>query len=127
MSVELREQARLIRWARRAARSHLNASPLARLYHSPNGGLRSARAGAQMVALGTLPGWPDLVLIAPDRPPLAIEMKAFNGRATKAQQDWMAYLETCGWTVRVCRSADEARLILCLHLQIDPSSTPPLD
>lgn len=124
---EEREQARLVKW------SHLSAvravmPELARLHHSPNGGQRSAFTGAQMKALGTKPGWPDLVLPMRDGG-VAIEMKRPDGtgRTSPEQTGWLDWLTACGWTVAVCTSADDARVMLCHALGIQPDSVPGLD
>jgi hypothetical protein len=128
---ELTEQARLVRW------SHLRDTrelmpELRWLHHSPNGGRRDGFTGGQMKALGTKPGWPDLVL--PVRQPgslgsvpgLAIEMKTTTGRTTPEQDAWLDLLASSGWTTALCRSADEARSVLCRYLAVNPNSAPPL-
>lgn len=80
-----------------------------------------------MVALGVKRGWPDLVLPLP--PPfrgIAIEMKSDEGRVSDDQRGWMDYLAACGWTVAVCRSADEARSVLLTALGVPEDSVPGL-
>ena len=92
------------------------------LHHSPNGGKRDALAGAQMKALGVKPGWPDLILPHSNgqHPGLVIEMKSATGSTSKEQKDWLAHFEDQNWQVRVARSAQEARTILCLYLGTSP-------
>ena len=124
---EEREQARLVKWThKREVRAVLPA--LAFLHHSPNGGQRTARAGAQMVALGTKRGWPDLVLPLP--PPLhglAIEMKSTTGRVSEEQTGWLEHLAECGWSCHVCRSAEDARLVILSFFGIAPDSVMDLE
>jgi hypothetical protein len=90
------------------------------LHHSPNGGQRSALSGAQMKALGVSKGFPDLI-VATDRP-LAIEMKAKGGRIAPEQSAWLARLDATGWLTAVCWSSEEARLVICGHLGVDPNT-----
>lgn len=111
--------------------SHLQATralipELAFLHHSPNGGQRSAFTGAQMKALGTKRGFPDLVL--PRRGGgLAIEMKSATGRTSPEQDGWLDWLAQCGWTVVVCRSAEDAREAIAVYFGLALASLPGLD
>lgn len=127
MSGELREQAKVVRWARQcAARAGIEA--LRWLHHSPNGGVRAPRVGAQMAALGVSPGFPDLILPVrtDEHPGLAIEMKRPDGtgRLTPHQRGWLEHLEANGWRVRVCESADEASEEIVSYLGLDPRDVP---
>jgi hypothetical protein len=78
-----------------------------------------------MVALGVKRGWPDLVLPLPGGG-IAIEMKSEDGRTTDEQDGWLDWLGSCGWTVAVCRSADEARSVLLTALGVSEDSVPGL-
>ena len=122
------EQARLVRWTHlRAVRAVL--PDLAWLHHSPNGGQRTGFTGGQMKALGTKPGFPDLVLPVPSPAGwhgLAIEMKSATGRTSPEQVGWMDRLADSGWKVAVCRSADEARDTIAAYFKTDPADLPPL-
>jgi len=125
---EEREQARFVRWThQREVRALMPA--LAWLHHSPNGGQRSSFTGAQMKALGTKPGFPDLILPASSgpHPGLAIEFKSTTGSTTPAQRGWIEHLETQGWATHVARSAQEARSITCQYLGIPEASAPLLE
>lgn len=127
MAGEHREQAKLVRWARMcAARSGVEA--LRWLHHSPNGGRRDKFTAAQMVALGTSAGFPDLILPVRvgELSGLAIEMKSPDGkgRLTALQRDWLEHLEANGWRVLVCESADEASEEIARYLDLDPRSLP---
>lgn len=122
------EQARLIRW------SHLprvrEILPALRwLHHSPNGGERSAFAGAQMKALGAKPGFPDLILpvASGTHPGLIIEMKSATGTTSERQKEWIGHFEAQNWQTRIARSAQEARTHLCQYLGIPPDAAPTLE
>jgi hypothetical protein len=122
------EQAKLVKWShKRAVRELMPA--LRWLHHSPNGGKRSALIGAQMTALGTKKGFPDLVL--PKRSfgwnGLVIEMKHGKGKETDEQEQWLAFYVEEEWRVHTCYSAEEARAELCEYFRIDPLVAPPLD
>lgn len=128
---ELREQARLVRWSHLPSARELMPE-LRWLHHSPNGGRRDGFTGAQMKALGTKAGFPDLIL--PVRQPgslgsipgLVIEMKTAIGRTSTDQDAWLDLFENSGWVTALARSADEARGILCRYLAVDPAQAPPL-
>lgn len=127
--IEEIEQAKLVRW------SHLTTvralmPALAFLHHSPNGGQRSSFTGAQMKALGTKPGFPDLILPArtDHATGLAIEMKRPDGgRVSPEQNTWLNFLEDNGWTTAVCKSAQEARVIICDYLSVSSNVAPPIE
>lgn len=127
--IEELEQARLVRWTHlRTARAV--APELAWLHHSPNGGRRDGFTGGQMKALGTKPGFPDLVLPVPSPSGwtgLAIEMKSDTGRTTPEQVAWLDRLADSGWQVAVCRSAAEGRATIAAYLGHDPDTFPPLE
>lgn len=128
---ELREQGRVVRWSHLAPVRELMPA-LRWLHHSPNGGRRDGFTGAQMKALGTKAGFPDLIL--PIRSPgylgsvpgLAIEMKTDVGRTTTDQDAWLDALANNGWDTHICRSAEHAREVLCVYLAVDPTQAPPL-
>jgi hypothetical protein len=94
------EQVRLVSWFRRQY-------PDTRILAIPNGGVRSASAGANLKAEGVSAGVPDLVV------PvwlLWIEMKReAGGTVSPAQKDWIAYLESIGHQVIVGRGFEDAR------------------
>lgn len=122
------EQARVIKWSHRVpVRTILPA--LKWLHHSPNGGKRDGFTGAQMKALGTKAGFPDLIL--PVRsgscPGLVIEMKSAKGTTSPAQEEWLDHLASEGWATAVARTAEGARSILCEYLGQHPSTVPPLE
>jgi len=78
--------------------------------HPYNGGKRSKGEAGKGVALGVMPGAPDLLFLS-DRP-FAIELKSHTGRVSPAQRDMHARLGAAGVPVFVCRSLDEVRAAL---------------
>lgn len=57
---------------------------------------------------------------------IAVEMKSEDGRLTDEQADWLGWFSECGWTVAVCRSADEARTALLTALRVPTDAVPAL-
>jgi hypothetical protein len=121
------EQARLVKWSHKVAVRKVMPD-LQWLHHSPNGGKRDAFTGAQMKAMGTKPGFPDLVLPVKSSDGqfagLAIEMKAEKGRTSDEQKGWLGHLQTAGWLTAVCYSADEAHLLICAYFGVLPTTVP---
>lgn len=74
----------------------------------PNEGRRSVANGRMMKATGLLPGFPDLILLAPGGRVAFLEVKAPAGRVSSAQSEAHAMLERLGHHVAVVRSQDEA-------------------
>lgn len=94
------EQVRLVSWFRRQY-------PDTRILAIPNGGIRSASAGASLKAEGVSAGVPDLVVPAWL---LWIEMKrSTGGTVSPAQRDWISYLESIGHHVIVGRGFEDAK------------------
>lgn len=121
------EQARLVKWSHKVSVRELMPA-LRWMHHSPNGGKRDAVTGGQMKALGTKPGFPDLIIPARTTQcvGLVIEMKSADGRATPEQKEWLAHFEGQGWHTDICRSADEARATICHYFGLNPDACPPL-
>jgi hypothetical protein len=83
--------------------------------HVPNsaGILGSAKDGRRigklqkLKAMGQKPGVPDILIFSPR--PIAIEMKRVKGSTTSHEQiEWHRRLRACGWTVAVCKGAQDA-------------------
>ncbi len=121
------EQARIVKWTHRKEVRALMPG-LRWLHHSPNGGQRSAFTGAQMKALGVNKGFPDLILpvAAKNTPGLVIEMKSDTGRLSTDQSEWIAHYKEQNWVTHVCRSAEEAREIICTYFDISSATAPTL-
>jgi len=94
------EQVRLVSWFRKTY-------PDTRILAIPNGGIRSASAGANLKAEGVSAGVPDLVVPAWL---LWVEMKReTGGTVSPAQRDWISYLESIRHQVIVGRGFEDAR------------------
>lgn len=74
----------------------------------PNEGRRSVANGRMMKSTGLLPGFPDLILLAPGGRVAFLEVKAPAGRVSAAQSEAHAMLQRLGHHVAVVRSQDEA-------------------
>lgn len=82
--------------------------PNAVIWHTPNGGQRTAKAGAKMKKLGAKAGMPDLFILQ-GKKLYAIEVKAEGKYMTPTQRDVKAELEGQGLSgYAVCRSIDDA-------------------
>lgn len=97
-----------------------------RLYAVPNGGLRTVQEGVRLKMEGVQKGVPDLVL------PIArggyhglyLEMKAGNGRTSKEQDGWLAFLEDQGYRVAVAWTVERALHVLEDYLSSGEGPTP---
>jgi VRR-NUC domain len=83
----------------------------------PNGGSRSAVAGARLRRIGLKAGVPDLVILsAPAKGwvsesfrGVAVEMKRAKGGVVSPLQDvWLEQMKACGWATAVAHGADAA-------------------
>ena len=93
-------QVRLVSWFRKTY-------PHVRIFAVPNGGVRSASAGASLKAEGATAGVPDLQIPAWN---LWIEMKRTEGGTlSPAQNDWISYLEGIGHKVIVGYGFEDAK------------------
>ena len=79
------------------------------LHHSPNGGFRNSREAARFKAMGTRAGFPDLVLLVPNKShhALFIELKIGKNGQTELQRDFQSHVESMGYLYKVIRSFDE--------------------
>lgn len=91
------------------------------LFHIPNGGARDIVTASRMKRAGVKKGVPDLFL--PHANPLWhglwIEMKHGKNKQTKEQVEWEDFLESEGFKVVVCYSANEAIKALKDYLALD--------
>jgi hypothetical protein len=80
-----------------------------RLHHSPNGGKRDEREGARFKAMGTRAGFPDLILLYPNKfyPYMGIELKTSTGKQSEQQKEYQKMFEETGAKYIVVRSLDE--------------------
>lgn len=94
------EQRELVMWFRQTY-------PSVRIFAIPNGGARSMATAARLKVEGVSPGVPDLFIPAWK---LWVEMKRQKGGVVSAdQKDWLAYLDSVGYTTLVCKGAEDAK------------------
>lgn len=75
----------------------------------PNGGKRNAAEAAKLKQMGVRAGFPDLILLVPNRfyPFCGIELKAAKGRQSEHQKEYQKEFESIGAKYVVVRSLDE--------------------
>ena len=90
------------------------------LHHIPNGGKRGKREAAVFKAMGVKAGVPDLFLPCAREGyhGLYVEMKALDGRPSKAQLEMLKALSGQGYRCVVCHGADEARRVIEDYLRV---------
>jgi len=108
MSAEEDSQCAFIAWRDYAARDVApRAAKLARIYHTPNGGARSARTGARLARMGVRRGIPDLLGPFAGHGAYAgyvgwaVELKAPRGRVSREQRMVLEELASERWWVHV--------------------------
>ena len=114
---ESAEQAALFKWAHMARGKH---PELRLLFHIPNEGKRSWRAGRELKAQGLKPGVPDIILPVPNRHHIAlwIEMKRRkDGRVSEDQKRMMFALKKYGNMAVVCYGWEQARDTILQYLR----------
>ena len=86
--------------------------------HVPNGGQRSARAGAYLKAEGAVPGYPDIMVFwwgdekeLHASPGLAIELKVWPNKPSTEQEKVHYLLRKSDWRVTVCYGLGEVEAI----------------
>ena len=109
---EHQEQVALFRWAA--------YKPELRWMHAiPNGGKRTIGVARKLKAEGVTPGIPDIFCPFP-RPGysgLYIELKRTKGSSTSPdQKEAIAYLESQGYAVAVCKGWEAASLIITKYM-----------
>ena len=79
------------------------------LHHSPNGGARSESEGARFKEMGVRKGFPDLILLIPNRhhPYLCLELKTDKGRQSESQRYYQQLVTEAGGLYVVIRSKEE--------------------
>lgn len=99
------EQVRVVTWFDRC-----QPTLRGRLMAIPNGGQRNLTVATKLKAEGVRAGVPDLFLPVPvgGSNGLWIEMKAAGGRVSEKQKDWLDYLDSVGYTCKVCFGSAEA-------------------
>lgn len=88
-----------------------SARPGVEWSHFPAGEYRPAVTGGRLKALGTKPGWPDIILVK-DGHLYGLELKTEDGRLSPAQVAAHEALAAAGATVAVAHGLDAAIAIL---------------
>lgn len=79
------------------------------LHHSPNGWKRNAKEAARFKAMGVRAGFPDLMLLYPNKsyPFLAMELKSEKGKQSPYQKEYQSLIESVGGKYIIIRTLDE--------------------
>lgn len=89
------------------------------VHHSANetrgDGVRARAAQAMLVGMGVYPGFSDLVVLAPERRVLFLEVKSKTGTQSAAQLDFHVEVQALGWPYEVVRTSNEAIGALLRH------------
>lgn len=88
--------------------------PDALVMHVPNEGVRSKGAAGVAIALGLVPGWPDIGMILPGGQSYWFEVKGPYGALGKRQERLHAEMARKGVPVAVVRSIDDTAQALRL-------------
>lgn len=100
------EQCQVVQWFRRTY-------PGVLIHAIPNGGARSMATAGRLKAEGVVPGIPDLFIPSWR---LWVEMKRQKGGSmSKEQKTCKSYLENVGYSVLVCKGAEDAKSQIGAH------------
>jgi hypothetical protein len=83
--------------------------PKLRYHHSPNEGKRSKFEQFKYKYLGSDSGFPDLIFPSIE---LVIELKVKPNKTSQAQDDWLHFFASIGWTALVCYDFETAKKII---------------
>jgi hypothetical protein len=87
---------------------------------APVGAIRiPAHVGAAYKRMGYSRGTPDILIFEPSKEyhGLFVELKAPKGRLSPEQKEWLACLEDRGYQTAVCRSCEEAIIVIEKYLK----------
>lgn len=94
--------------------------------HPASGEHRDKRTAAKLKAMGTMPGWPDLILVSPTGLFHGLELKRKGGRLSDAQKAFKMLAIEQGWAFCVADSLEAALDVLngwgCLRTKITGSA-----
>ena len=105
---EAREQARLVDGLRFCWSKIFDDHLRPVIFHIANGGSRDAREASNLKVQGVLAGVPDLCIVLPEGRMMWVEMKAKDGRVSKAQTELHEHFAELGHRILVAYSAEEA-------------------
>jgi hypothetical protein len=80
--------------------------------HVPSGEHRDKRTAAKLKAMGTMPNWPDFILVSPEGTFHGLELKRKGESLNPGQRAWHSRTIGRGWKVTHTDSFDEALAIL---------------
>lgn len=90
--------------------------------HPASGEHRDKRTAAKLKAMGTMPGWPDLIFISPEGRFHGLELKRKGGSLNDNQKAFRMAAIANGWPFCVADSFDDAIAVLnawgCLRINI---------
>lgn len=92
--------------------------PKLKYHHSPNEGKRSPFERFKFKYLGSDEGFPDLLFPSLS---LVIEMKVKPNKPTPAQDEWLHFFASIGWTSVVCYTFEEARSVIIREVHAERS------
>ena len=82
------------------------------IHHSPNEGRHHVNYRHKQKLMGVLPGFPDLIIMLPNKMPLFIELKQPKNYPTDQQRIVGEQLINMGYDYAVCRSITEVKAFL---------------
>ncbi len=105
--------------------------PMEAVMHIPNGGQRNAIVGAKLKGMGTVPGYPDIMVFHPEnirtmadregwgdrKVGLAIELKIYPRKPSDAQLRIHELLRNAGWKVVVCYGINDVETVTKNYLK----------
>jgi hypothetical protein len=111
-------QQALIKWWAVACKAY--GIPERLLFSIPNGGWRDPLAMVFLKREGLRPGTADLMLCLPghNSAGLFIELKTATGKVSAEQEQFIADVRKFGYRAEVCRSAAEARNVICAYIEL---------
>ena len=114
---EAEEQKIVFKWATLNQKKY---PKLKKMYHIPNEGKRSKKTGANLKAMGLIPGVSDICLPVPRGKyhGLYIELKAEDGVPSVRQLEFLSNMREEGYCTAVCYGASQAIEILREYMSL---------
>lgn len=94
--------------------------------HPASGEHRDKRTAAKLKAMGTMPGWPDLIFVSPEGRFHGLELKRKGEGLNEAQRAFHSNAIGQGWAVAVVDNFDDALAVFnhwgCLRVNVAGSA-----